>query len=319
MSPPKHEDYVVRRTVESDPSLPQIALGEVVLHSETFGDPGSPVVIVVHGGPGKDYRSLLPLKALADEFLVVFYDQRGTGLSPRVDDEQLTYQCYLADLDALVDRYRAGGKVSLIGHSWGTMLVSGYVGRHPGKVERAVLAEPAPLTQEVNLANSGKYRAGAGFLLNGLRAWFASRWKSGPDGDASGDYFLGRMGTYEGQGHPMAGFFCNGEVPPPAFEHWRMGRRALIKVPESYSSGRAFRLTPKEMDVSFVEGVESFTQEVLFVAGACDRVLGEQLQRDQMKYFPSARLVVIDGVGHEPFGEDPEASIAPVREYLRSS
>ena len=57
MSPPKHEDYVVRRTVESDPSLPQIALGEVVLHSETFGDPGSPVVIVVH------MRSAAPVAA----------------------------------------------------------------------------------------------------------------------------------------------------------------------------------------------------------------------------------------------------------------
>jgi hypothetical protein len=53
--------------------------------------------------PGADYRSLLDLKALADDYFVVFYDQRGTGLSPRVEDPgELTYELYLDDLAAFV-------------------------------------------------------------------------------------------------------------------------------------------------------------------------------------------------------------------------
>lgn len=308
-------DYVVLRTVEHDPTLPHITLGDVVLHSETFGDPESPVVIVVHGGPGVDYRNLLPLKALADEFFVVFYDQRGSGLSPRIDDEQLTYESALADLEALVDRYGASRKVSLIGHSWGAMLVSGYLGRHPDKVVRVVLAEPPALARGADLPP--EYRISPGFLLQALRVWIVSRWKSGPDGDVSGDYFMGRMtSVYERVGDPF-GYFCNGKVPPAALEHWRLGRRAMTKVPKSYSSRKAFRLT-NVLDVSFVEGVESFTEEVLFVAGSCNVIFGEELQREHMEYFPTARLVVINGVGHEMFGENPDASILPVREYLRS-
>jgi len=131
--------YTVMETVEHNPGLPSFVLDDVVLHGETSGKPESPVVIVVHGGAGWDYRGLLPIKALSDEYFIVFYDQRGTGLSPRVDDEELNFELYLADLDALVERYSGGRPVNLIGHSFGGMLVSSYVGRHPDKVAGVVL------------------------------------------------------------------------------------------------------------------------------------------------------------------------------------
>ena len=83
-------DYHVAKTVEQDPSIPHIELDNVVFHAETFGSDTNKVVIVLHGGPGNDYRNLIDLKALADQYFVVFYDQRGPGLSPRVAAEQLT-------------------------------------------------------------------------------------------------------------------------------------------------------------------------------------------------------------------------------------
>ena len=64
--------YTVVKTVEYDPSLPHFVLDGVVLHGETFGNPENPTVIAVHGGPGWDYRSLLPVKALSDEIVVVW-------------------------------------------------------------------------------------------------------------------------------------------------------------------------------------------------------------------------------------------------------
>ena len=74
-------DYAVAQ----DPSIPHITINGVTFHAETFGDPANPVVIAIHGGPGVDYRSMLSLQALSDQYFVVFYDQRGTGLSPRVN------------------------------------------------------------------------------------------------------------------------------------------------------------------------------------------------------------------------------------------
>ena len=60
-------EYIVPETVDQDPSLPSITIDGYTYHAEPFGDPSSPVVIILHGGPGGDYRGLLDLAALADE------------------------------------------------------------------------------------------------------------------------------------------------------------------------------------------------------------------------------------------------------------
>ena len=54
----------VAKTVEQDPSIPHVTIDGVTFHAEAFGNPENPVVIVVHGGLGNDYRSLLSLQAL---------------------------------------------------------------------------------------------------------------------------------------------------------------------------------------------------------------------------------------------------------------
>ena len=114
-------DYTVPPTVADDPTLPHVTLDGVTFHDEEFGDPADQTVIVLHGGPGADYRYLLPLQDLADDYHVVFYDQRGAGLSPRVDPAELTAQSSIDDLDLIVDHYGGGQPVYLIGHSWGAM------------------------------------------------------------------------------------------------------------------------------------------------------------------------------------------------------
>ena len=141
-------DYKVADTVEQDPTIPHIKIGNTIFHSETFGNDTNAVVIVIHGGPGNDYRYLLPIKQLANHYYVVFYDQRGTGLSPRVPAEELSLETSLDDLHNIINYYSPEKKVNLIGHSWGAMLASGYIGMHPEKINKAVLVEPGLLTTE---------------------------------------------------------------------------------------------------------------------------------------------------------------------------
>jgi proline iminopeptidase len=74
-------DHGVPNTVATDPTIPHIEIDGVVFHAETFGDPQNPTVVVVHGGPGGNYGYLLNLHQLENDYFVVFYDQRGSGLS----------------------------------------------------------------------------------------------------------------------------------------------------------------------------------------------------------------------------------------------
>ncbi len=301
-------DYTVPATVADDPSIPHIEINGAVFHSEQFGDPKNPALIVIHGGPGWDYRGLLSLKALSDEYFVVFYDQRGTGLSPRVEAGGLTLESTLQDLDSVVDRFSNGRKVFLVGHSWGGMLASGYIGRHPEKVEAAVLAEPGFLTTE--LARDAHSRFGprweASFLWRASKAWFQSFHVRGVGVDAASDWLMGRIVPYVN-----TEYYCGSVVPEAGALHWRPGSSAMNEILFA-------ALKNGEIEIDLVEGAERFKGPVLFLASGCNTLIGVGHQRKQSRFFQNATLKVIEGSGHSMFGEKPEESVGAVREFLKA-
>jgi proline iminopeptidase len=104
-------------------------------------NPGAPILLWLHGGPGGAERPLFRLynADLEKHFLVAYLDQRGAGRSfdRRADPGALTVARHLADLDVVIDRLRADygrEKVILLGHSWGSLLGLLYARRHGGKV-----------------------------------------------------------------------------------------------------------------------------------------------------------------------------------------
>ena len=74
--------YEVAQTAAQDASIPSVTLDGVTFHAETFGEASNPVVIVLHGGPGLDYRYLLNLQELSDEYYVVFYTSAAAASRP---------------------------------------------------------------------------------------------------------------------------------------------------------------------------------------------------------------------------------------------
>jgi proline iminopeptidase len=105
---------------------------------------GTPM-IVLHGGPDFDISYLLPeMDSLSDKFHLIYYDQRGRGRSAdSVKPEDVTLESEMADLDEVREHFHLD-KVVLLGHSWGTMLALEYALRHPERVSRLVLMDPAP-------------------------------------------------------------------------------------------------------------------------------------------------------------------------------
>ncbi|MDR1632533.1 MAG: alpha/beta hydrolase [Dysgonamonadaceae bacterium] len=142
---------LVPLTVDENPSLSSISVNGTLLHAETFGNPDSTMLVMLHGGPGGDYRSLLKNKAFADNgYFVVFYDQRGSGLSQRHNSEVFTTQIFIDDLNAVIEYYRTSPsqKIALVGQSWGAMLATGYVNQYPEKIAGLILTEPGGFTWE---------------------------------------------------------------------------------------------------------------------------------------------------------------------------
>ena len=294
-------------TVENDAELPSIHLNDYAFHAETFGNPENPVVIVLHGGPGADYRYMYPLKDLANDHLVVFYDQRGTGLSPRVAEDGITIESFIADLDAFVVKFGHGQPVSLIGHSWGAMLASANIGKYPDKVDKVVLAEPAflnPETYEDIFSQSGwpGFRVVLGFATAWVKKWGINTHN---DPQARDDFFLMQvLPLLQGKNE-----LCEGTLP--LLEAWRFGYSNF-----SATLGRMLRDPDWGAALDFSEGTEAFNGKALFLVGECNQLVGETHQRKHLKLFAGSKLESIPGAGHFMFNDQPELSIASVRGFL---
>jgi len=310
-------NYNVIQTVKQNSSLPSIEINNTLLHAESFGQDTSQVVIVLHGGPGNDYRYLLPLKGLSDEYKVVFYDQRGSGLSERVPASDINLNIFLEDLNSIVEHYSRDQKVYLIGHSWGGMLASAFIGRYPELVEKVVLAEPGFLTSEfgnelMTKTNFFMPKMSFKLLKQFLIIWLKSLHVNEPDDQASMDFFMEQLVfKTDIEDHPMRDYFCGRNLDNSFLDYWRIG--ALVSKTMNNSAINK----EGEIEISFIDGVEKFSNKVLFIASSCNTLIGEEYQLRQMKFFQNTEMVVIQNAGHSMLGEQPEESMNVIREYFK--
>src|SRR5215510_10918340 len=122
---------------------------QVDIGYETLGAAGTALpVIAVNGGPGLSHAYMVQndmWERVAGKRMVVFYDQRGTGASKRVQaGAPQSMDAQVADLEAVRQALKLD-KVALVGDSYGGLVVMAYAGAHPEHVAKLVLSDsPGP-------------------------------------------------------------------------------------------------------------------------------------------------------------------------------
>lgn len=278
---------LVPLTVDENPELPSISINGSMLHSEAFGNPEDPMIVVIHGGPGGDYRSLLCSGDLVDDgYYVVFYDQRGSGLSQRHDADEFTVQMYIDELDAVIDYYRQSEqqKVILLTHSWGSMLAAAYVNDFPEAIDGLVLAEPGGLTfdqMEEYLSRSNHVE----FFKEATNdAIFPDQIFAGRSEHEILDYkakFFISFETSEG----------NTIGNPGPYPYWRNGAVAQ-------SASLDFVV---EHGFDFKSNLGNYNQKVLFMYSEFNEAYGKDWAEEVAAPFPNKEIQVVLGAGHEMF------------------
>jgi proline iminopeptidase len=151
----------------------RIPVGNGSLYARAIGT-GAPL-LVLHGGPDFDHGYFLPdLDRLKDAFRLVYYDQRGRGMSaPHFRPEDVTLQSEMDDLDAVRRHFRIEAPI-LLGHSWGTVLALEYAVRHPSRVSHLILMNPAPASAADYALLRKAYLEKLGSTMDEQRAFLAS-------------------------------------------------------------------------------------------------------------------------------------------------
>lgn len=299
----------VPKTAAVDPSVPYTEVDGYKFHTEIHGKGDLPVVIVVHGGPGADFSYLRSLSALSNEYRIVFYDQRGTGLSPRETAGDYTIEGFINDLDSMVKAYSNNSPVRLIGHSWGGMLVTAYISRHPERVSHALIAEPGMLNTEAAKALVGKLKENESFTdtLKMLPYLAASLFVKSADGHEGKDFVMTRIiGSAKG-----APYLCEGEALPPAsisragFSSFKSMMMPIMKNPGMF-----------EYDLA--KGIERYKGKTLLLSSECSFIGYMFQEKYHVPLLPrSARHIKMEKTGHYMITTKTEESLGIIREFLR--
>jgi proline iminopeptidase len=293
---------LVPKTVAEDPSLPAIEINGTRLHSEAFGDPDGPVIIVLHGGPGSDYRGLLPLKALADDgYHVAFWDQRGTGLSERLAPETIDLDVYMEDLRQVIEYYAPDRPFVFIGQSWGAMYATAFIndhGNYGGRVAGAILTEPGAFTDK-QLDGFMKRLQGS-LSITGEQfndALWAGEFLTPTDHERA---------DYQGGLFAIRGAPSEHRDPHNLEPMWRVGAAV---------SKRLLSLAKQGFD--WTTHLSEYPNKVLFLRGDLNTAANLESQQEMAAAYPNAAIETIENVGHKMIWERTDEYLAHTRAYLR--
>lgn len=270
----------------------------------TTGD----TIVVLHGGPGLNLETVRPdLAPLARRHRLLYFDQRGSGHSDLPDSLQLTADAMVEDLEEL--RRTFGVKrLTLLGHSWGGGLALLYAMRYPSRVRRLALVGSLPLRGipwgEQYFATQATRRTGA------EQARMASL-----------DSIIPKASDPIPPCREQIRLFLRGVTATPAMADRIRGDGCAASAENIRAHNLVNRLVFQSMATDSAGTWDwrgrtaSLTMPALVVHGRQDP-LPLASAEELAAALPNSHLVVIEGAGHYPHAEQPEAFFPAVEKFL---
>ena len=276
----------------------------VRIHYRVLGS-GPDTIVAVHGGPGAGMHAILPeLRPLAGTQTVIFYDQRGGGYSELPSDTTLLGATeHVQDLEA-VRRFFKLEKLTLVAHSFGSVLVARYAQDFPDRIERMVFfGAVGPRRAEA----AQQARAPAMAADSALQARWLAAMRSLMGGSAADPVVACR--EYEAVGRQMA-------VALGESGNWQGTTCAMPPEAVRYYYRYTARLGPQDFgDWDFSHSLRHVEAPLLVIAG--DQDPGSfNVQRAWAAALPLGRLFAIPGAGKTASADRPDLFFPAVETFL---
>ena len=258
------------------------------------GDP----LLFMHGGPGLDHTSLLPLEPLADQFTLIFYDHRCNGRSDGGVITSMTWENLTADVEAL--RQTLGYEQwAVLGHSFGGNVALEYVLRYPQSLTRLILMDTGGDQWWVS-QNSSKLLAKRGYSPAAVEA--ARRFYNG-------DMTPGEFNTL---------FLKFGKA---YFYHLNYLSLAYEMVfgsakPKNRPEATVFGYNVLLKDWTVMDRLSEIKMTTLVLAGRYDFLFPPEHQAILADRLPNAQLELVERAGHNPQMEQQAVTVEIIRRFL---
>jgi len=286
----------------------RVHVGDAELWVEEEGSGTS--IVLINGGPGGTHHQFHPWFGRAAEFArVIYYDQRGTGLSdyePGPDGYSVDQA--IRDLDAL--RQVLGiEKMVLAGFSYGGFLAQFYTTHYPENVAGLVL-----VGSSANIAAStGRSRQGE-FVSEEERTKMREARdqlrEMAPDSGWTDAELLALI-VYNNH---INGDWKRQNYYKPSPEG--MARIALYEWVQDDNFNSIMNQSKSRVDLT--GAFDSNPIPTLIMEGVWDLTWGPEKATAFAANHPNGRLVMFEHAGHSIYNEDPEAFFRTLREFIEN-
>lgn len=292
---PIDETGIDARELVTDEDGQFIQLQGINIYLEDKGTGEAGTLILLHGLLGSTMTWRYNVDALVDAgYRVIAYDRPAFGLSDKRESYDYSMQNQVALTASLMDALAIETAI-IIGHSAGGNVATHFAVAHPQRVERLILLNAAVL--------AGGPPAFVGALVGLPSVW---RWAR---------FALQQIFTREQLASNLRGFYADDSfwTEDDTDAYWR----AFQTV--GWDVGLLGLTRDGGGSLLSQEAIRSITLETVIIWGDEDSVTplaqGEQLA----DLLPNSQLIVLEGMGHQPFEEDPQRFNTTLLEILAVS
>ncbi len=261
-------------------------------------------LIVLHGGPGLSQEYLLPqLYKLAENNLVIFYDQRGSGrsLETKLDEKHINIDQFVEDLDTL--RTSLGfDKFILMGHSWGGLLAMQYAVDHQENLMGLILLSTAPADYKGQKAFVEEFELRTKNIHNDIKPFFAYEDFKKLNAAQISDLYRKLFSVY---------FYNPEEVKDLSLNFSVESAQSGFKVMEEMS--KTYWLQP---NVNLFPSLKKLAVPTFILHGKQDIVPAWTAQEIK-DAIPQSEIVILDRCDHFPYIEQPSQFFYELNNFLR--
>ncbi len=260
-------------------------------------------LLFMHGGPGLDHTTLLPLQPLGDQFTLVFYDHRCNGRSEGAPVSSMTFDNLTADADAL--REELGfDRWAVLGHSFGGNVALEYALRYPSRVSHLILMDTH--------ADARWSRENGPNLL-------AKRGYDATTVQTARRFFTGQLtpGEFIPSALQLAGAYAYhpGIMYNPRFLALAL-RVGLGPPMKMRAEAQIFGFSQLLNGWNIMDRLSEIKAPTLVLSGREDFLFPPESEAMLAAAIPNAQLEIVERAGHNPQIERPLETIGLIRHFM---